>query len=94
MSDTQVRPWEWRKAAGGWMLDTDRPGDRLFHAYDVNDNAACEPVIGLGASCEEPNEGSKLCPACVSVVVENPAGRDRRLPPHHPADDRERGTQE
>lgn len=79
MSSTEP-PWEWRKAAGGWTHDTDRgPHGRLFHAYDVNDNAACYPHGGLAASCEEPNEGSHLCPDCIEFVKANPAGRDKRV---------------
>lgn len=84
-------PWSWRKASGGiwlgddrWVADpTNRLGkrvERVFHAYDVNDNAACEPMCGLVASCEEPNEGSLLCSQCIPVVQENPAGRSARVP--------------
>lgn len=76
MSDGQRQPWEWRKAWGGWRFATDT-SERLFHAYDVNDNAACEPSMGLWQSCEEPNEGSALCAACVDVVTTTPAGRER-----------------
>lgn len=64
-----VAPWDWRKASGGWTLDTDHgPNGRLFHAHDEDNHAACESSMGLVASCEEPNEGSHLCPACVEVV--------------------------
>ncbi len=41
-----TRPWEWRKASGGWGYDG------LFHACDVNHNLACSPGSGLQASCE------------------------------------------
>lgn len=64
-----VAPWAWRKAIAGWTFDTDRgPDGRLFHAYDQDDHAACDPGMGLMHSCEEPNEGSHLCPSCVAVV--------------------------
>ena len=66
-----VRPWDWRKASAGVVPK----GWRIFHAYDVNDNAACEPSYGLAASCEEPNEGSELCPDCIDVVRAEPGGR-------------------
>lgn len=83
MADTiRLMTWEWRKAEGGVTLGEDHwEGDtfvRVFHAYDVNDNAACEPSCGLVASCEEPNEGSPLCLKCIAVVQANPAGRDPR----------------
>lgn len=75
-----TRPWEWRKAYAGVLLHNDQPGGRrLFHAYDVNDNAACSPSCGLVASCEEPNEGSELCPDCTIIVGEQPAGRPERI---------------
>lgn len=74
-----ARAWDWRKASGGAIFATDLgPHGRLFHAYDVNDNGACEASLGLIASCEPPNEGSRLCPACVEVVKAMPAGRDKR----------------
>lgn len=70
------RPWVWRKANAGFRLDSDPPnGGRLFHAYDVNDNCACVPDLGLAASCEPVNEGSALCPRCMTVVRSLPAGR-------------------
>lgn len=72
-------PWEWRKAAGGWWADTDPRPERFFHAYDVNGNAACAPWMGLGISCEEPNEGSQLCPKCLVVATTNPSGRDKKV---------------
>lgn len=63
------RPWEWRKSQGGLTLDSDRgPKGRAFHAYDSSDWAACTPYCGLIASCEEPNEGSHFCPACMVIV--------------------------
>ncbi len=72
--------WEWRKAAGGWCADTDPSShERLFHAYDINDNAACEPLLGLAATCEQPNEGSRFCPACMETVKAMPAGRPERI---------------
>lgn len=70
--------WEWRKASGGWWFPSvETPSTRKFHAYDVNDNAACSPGAGLVASCEEPNEGSDLCPECIDVVKAEPWGRER-----------------
>lgn len=74
-------PWDWRKAAGGVLLGDDflsTPPVRVFHAYDVNDLAACSPSCGLAATSEEPNEGSVLCQQCVEAVKANPAGRDKR----------------
>lgn len=69
-----IAPWSWRKASGGCI-----PGNRrIFHAYDVNDNAACNDAYGLVASCEEPNEGSELCSDCVEVCKAKPAGREPR----------------
>lgn len=67
-------PWEWRKALAGVIPK----GRHIFHAYDVNDLAACEPGCGLVASIEEPNEGSELCLDCIEVVRTNPAGRPER----------------
>lgn len=79
MPDTARRgPWVWRKSDGGWRLTADPDGERLFHAYDINNNAACEPTIGLGATVEEPNEGARFCNACVSVVKSLPEGRAPR----------------
>lgn len=70
--------WEWRKALGGWWFSSvETPSTRKFHAYDVNHNAACSPDVGLVASCEEPNEGSDLCPECIDVVKAEPRGRER-----------------
>lgn len=73
---TVTRAWEWRKGhpATAWLL---KPS-AAFHAYDVNDNAACDSSMGLGVSVEKPNEGSELCPACVAFVKANPAGREAR----------------
>lgn len=68
------RPWAWRKASGGVVPK----GLRVFHAYDVNDNAACQPSAGLMASCEVPNEGSELCEDCMVIVRTEPWGRERR----------------
>lgn len=75
MNDDRA-PWEWRKASGGWLNPTDRP-ERVFHACDVNGNLACDRGSGIGATVEEPTEGSTLCPACIPVVAELPAGRDK-----------------
>lgn len=72
-------PWEWRISApvGVMMLDTDRAaGRRLFHAYDVNHHAACDPVVGLIESDRRVTEGDDLCPDCIRIVAENPAGSD------------------
>lgn len=69
--------WDWRKAWGGACFLTD-PDFRRFHAYDINDNAACAPHLGLGRSCERPNEGSDFCPACMAVVRVTPEGRPKR----------------
>ncbi len=77
MSTETTQPWEWRKPSGGWTLPSDRPA-RRFHAFDVNNLAACAPSFGLIASCEPPNEGSLLCADCVEVVRDQPAGRDLR----------------
>lgn len=80
MPDTTVRAWEWRKAAGGWTTDADRgPRGRAFHAYDVNDNAACQVSLGLMATCEEPNEGSHFCEPCMEFVRLHPEGRAKRV---------------
>lgn len=74
------QPWDWRKAVGGCVPYSNlRDHVRYFHAYDVNNNAACEPSLGLIASCEPPNEGSHLCPDCVEFVKANPAGREKRV---------------
>lgn len=65
-----IRPRSWRKAVGGWTFRTDvDAGERLFHAYDDSDHALCEPMMGLGASAEPPNEGSRFCPDCMTVVL-------------------------
>lgn len=64
----ESRLWEWRKAAGGAWADTDPAPERLFHAYDQEDQMACEPWLGLGRTCEEPNEGSSLCPVCIAKM--------------------------
>lgn len=68
--------WEWRKShpITGWLLEP----IGAFHAYDVNNNAACDPRMGLYASIEEPNEGSQLCAVCMEFVKANPAGREPR----------------
>lgn len=67
----------WRKADGGWWIDGDAP---IFHAYDINDNAACSPNYGLMATCEQPNEGSELCASCIDVCRMAPSGRIATLP--------------
>jgi hypothetical protein len=74
-------PWDWRKADGGFHLETDRTsGERLFHAYDVNDNAACEPNCGLSVTGEEFVDGvSPQCPACLEVVQDKPNGNRKRV---------------
>jgi hypothetical protein len=84
MSDPLRTGWEWRKAS--WMsallLPTDPSHEgRLFHAYDGNNDAACAPAFGLGASCEEPNEGSALCPECVEIVRRSPDASARLIAP-------------
>lgn len=68
-------PWDWRKASGGCIPQN----RRIFHAYDMNDNAACRPSLGLVASCEEPNEGSEFCEDCMGVVRSEPWGREERV---------------
>lgn len=70
------KPWDWRKASGGWTLPTDHP-NRLFHAYDINNHAACAPSLGLAASCEDPTEGSTYCAECIAIVQATPGGRER-----------------
>lgn len=71
-------PWEWRRATGGWGHPNDQH-HKMFHAYDVNDNSACVPSLGLAATCEPPNEGSHLCPLCMDEVRLHPGGRLRRF---------------
>jgi hypothetical protein len=74
-SPVSTQAWEWRKAIGGAI-----PQPRsAFHAYDVNDNAACDVGYGLLASVQEPHEGSELCLACMEFVKANPAGREERV---------------
>lgn len=74
---TQRQPWEWRKASGGWWMHrVETPEHRVFHAYDIDDHSACEPSAGLAKSCEEPNEGSELCPECIEAVKAQPFGRE------------------
>jgi hypothetical protein len=73
-----TQPWTWRKGLGGFIPPSSTPG-KPFHAYDVNDNAACIDGYGLAASCEPPNEGSSLCAECVAAVKSLPAGRDKRV---------------
>lgn len=80
MAEGFTVPWDWRLAQGGCVPSSNRrDGIRYFHAYDVNDNAACEVSLGLVASCEPPNEGSPFCPDCIEVVKATPAGRDKRI---------------
>lgn len=82
MQNVMVKPWDWRKSQGGWSRPIDSgPRGRAFHAYDVNDNAACDVSLGLIRSIEEPNEGSHCCPDCIEFVQANPAGRDKRTYP-------------
>ncbi len=61
--------WEWRKASGGLTFRTDPYPERLFHAYDMNDNAACDPGLGLVATCEPLTPASKRCPRCILIVA-------------------------
>lgn len=76
-------PWAWRRALGGCVPSSNRrDGVRYFHAHDVNDNAACEPSLGLMASDKEPSEGSPFCPDCIEFVKANPAGREKRIYAH------------
>lgn len=65
--------WSWRRPWAGAS-----PSHELetFHAYDRDDHAACDPVYGLGASRDEPNEGSQFCADCMAVVRLEPFGRD------------------
>lgn len=70
-----VFTWEWRRGQGAPFVTPDGV-ERRFHAYDVNDNAACRPMWGLIQSIEEPNEGSNLCPECMAVIKAEPAGRE------------------
>lgn len=74
MATTAVKAWDWRKALGGCVPK----GRLIFHAYDVNDNAACSPSHGLLESIEEPNEGSEFCHDCMDVVRLTPEGRPAR----------------
>jgi hypothetical protein len=64
-SDVTPRPRqarEWRRASGGhWLPD-------VFHAYDRENRAACQPAVRLDESSEPPHEGSDLCAECDSVV--------------------------
>lgn len=60
------RPPRWMRASGGWMAKTDRTaGHRLFHAYDQDNFALCQPYLGL-QSGERPTEAdlADLCPEC------------------------------
>ena len=85
MNDVRTAPWVWRKASGGFVADSevrDLPLGglhRRFHACDVNANLACHPRLVLAGTCEEPNEGSDLCPDCIEVVREQPGGRELRV---------------
>lgn len=78
MTRRHQQPWDWRKAAGGWPIRTD-PEFRKFHAYDVNDNAACDPILGLCATSEAANEGVPLCDECVAIVKAEPCGRELKV---------------
>lgn len=74
------RAWDWRKADGGFTLETDRDGERRFHAYDINDSAACEPSCGLGATGEEYVDGvSPQCPVCLQITIDKPEGYRKRV---------------
>lgn len=65
--------WEEKWPAGG-----DRR-EQLFHAYDVNDCAACTTLLRLATSVEEPNEGSSLCLACRAQIRRQPLGREPQV---------------
>jgi hypothetical protein len=69
------RAWDWRRGWGGVSPSHEY---ETFHAYDVNDNAACVPSIGLMESKDEPNEGSKFCETCMDIVRSTPEGRPKR----------------
>jgi hypothetical protein len=69
--------WQWRKGSGGFPLTHD-PAGEFFHACDSKGMLACQPPLELGASIEEPDEGSRFCPTCI-VVVRGLHGR-RLLP--------------
>lgn len=74
----EPRTWDWRKTGSGWTFATDPSTERLFHAYDVNNLAACDPTKGCFGSVEPVNEGSRLCPACQVIVKAEPEGRPKR----------------
>lgn len=76
MSAVATRAWDWRLALNHEFFDVD--GVETFHAYDVNNNAACEPMYGLISSVGPPNEGSNLCRDCMTVVRSQPRGRSPR----------------
>lgn len=76
-SDSYAKPWDWRIALNHALFDVD--GKPTFHAFDVNNNAACEPLFGLVATIEEPSEGSNLCRSCMEFVRDNMAGRSLRV---------------
>lgn len=60
------RPPRWMRAHGGWLLAADiEAGRRLFHAYDQDGHALCEPGFGLGDG-DRPTEGDldNLCREC------------------------------
>lgn len=68
--------WEWRIALGGFTPPADhRDGVGYFHAYDMENKAACEPLISLIESCGEPTEGDRFCPDCLAIVVRQRAAR-------------------
>jgi hypothetical protein len=62
--------WEKKWPTGGELRE------QLFHAYDVNDYAACTTLLWLATSVEEPNEGSSLCLACLAMIRRLPLGRE------------------
>lgn len=64
--------WEWRIADPISLIGSDR-----FHAYDGRDLSACQPAFGLMASVAVADEGSNLCPRCMTVVqAGRPPGGD------------------
>lgn len=73
-SATRQRPWSWRLGYNHGLFDVPR-GVPTFHAYDVNDSAACDAGFGLAGTIEQPNEGSHFCPRCILATAELPEGR-------------------
>lgn len=75
-SSSAGSPWSWRLAYNHVFLDID--GQATFHAYDMTDHCACDPMWGLARSIADPNEGSLLCPKCMEIVRRRPQGRPQR----------------